>query len=182
MNSRHTLFSTLAYVFVGGLSIVLAIWFTSGLMQQGSTQEADASQDPALLPLGSEPDQAFSTDIQGFLEPFIYDPQGRRDPFRAYTEVQGTDNSGLSVGPLLPLQKFDLDQLKLIGIIWDVRDPKAMFQDPNAKIYTVGKDERVGRNNGYIATIREGEIVVIETLRGRDGETIYTPRILRIER
>ncbi|MEO0335779.1 MAG: pilus assembly protein PilP, partial [Pseudomonadota bacterium] len=81
---------------------------------------------------------------------------------------------------LLPLQRFDLDQLNLLGIIWDISDPKAMFKDPNGEIHIVGLEERIGRKNGYIAVIREGEVVVVEASR-RKGEVIYTSRVLRME-
>ncbi len=120
------------------------------------------------------------TEVQSFMEPFIYDPKGRRDPFRPYSEYR--PDEGEISGPVLPLQRFDLDQLKLIGIIWDVSDPKAMFLDPNSKVHVVGKEERVGRNNGYVATIREGEVVVVEALRRRENETLYAPKVMRIER
>ena len=63
--------------------------------------------------------------------------------------------------------------------MWDVKNPKAMFIDPNNTVHVIGVDERIGRNNGYVAVIREGEVVVVETQRLR-GELIYTTRVLRI--
>lgn len=161
---------------------------------EGDPSEAALPEDPAAEPpppgagepsLGDEASaqkEQIRAEIQSFLEPFIYDPKGRRDPFKPYTEVLPAEESDMPAGPVMPLQRFDLDQLQLIGIIWDVRDPKAMFLDPNSRIYTVGRDERIGRNNGYVAAIREGEVVVIEAFRRREGETLYTPRVIRMER
>ena len=82
---------------------------------------------------------------------------------------------------MTPAQRFDLDQLRLVGIMWDVKDPKAMFMDPEKEVLVLGRDEGIGNRNGYIATIREGEVVVVETIRRR-GDVIYKTRILRIER
>lgn len=121
-----------------------------------------------------------AAEVQSLLEPFIYDPKGRRDPFRVFVEARMVEDGNLQ-GPLLPLQRFDLDQLKLIGIIWDVSEPKAMFLDPNKEVHVVGKDERIGRKNGYLATIREGEVVVVEATQLR-GEVVYSTKIIRIVR
>jgi type IV pilus assembly protein PilP len=126
----------------------------------------------------SSPVEALSVEV--FLQRFNYSAEGRRDPFQPYEELQ-LSVSGEVLGPLLPLQRFDLDQLKLVGIIWDVADPKAMFLDPSANVHLVGKDDRIGRNNGYIAVIREGEVVVIEATQGAE-EILYSSRVLRLSR
>ncbi|MCB0364806.1 MAG: pilus assembly protein PilP [Bdellovibrionaceae bacterium] len=120
------------------------------------------------------------TDFQTFLEPFIYDPKNRKDPFKPYVEVEPVDQGELQ-GPLLPLQRFDLNEIRLVGIIWEVREPKAMFLDPTNTVHIIGKNERIGRNNGYIAVIREGEVVVVEATRKED-EVIYTTTVMKISR
>jgi type IV pilus assembly protein PilP len=120
-----------------------------------------------------------TSELEGFLEPFIYDIVNRRDPFMPYAEF-APENTG-NGRPLTPAQRFDLDQLKLIGIMWDVKDPKAMFQDPDKEVMVLGRDEGIGNRNGYIAAIREGEVVVVEALRKR-GDIIYKTKVLRIER
>ncbi len=120
------------------------------------------------------------SELEAFLQQFNYSAEGRRDPFQPYEEVRITV-SGEVLGPLLPLQRFDLDQLKLVGIIWDVTEPKAMFLDPGANVHLVGKDDRIGRNNGYIAVIREGEVVIIETTEAQN-ELMYSSRVIRLNR
>jgi type IV pilus assembly protein PilP len=120
---------------------------------------------------------AVAAEVQGFLEPFIYDAKNRRDPFQPYTDFRPTENQPT----LSPLQRFDLDDLHLVGIMWDVHNPKAMFLDPDKQVHVAGRDESIGRKNGYIAVIREGEVVVVESSR-KDGEVQYKPRVLRMER
>jgi len=117
-----------------------------------------------------------------YLQPYKYDAENRRDPFRSFS-FKGGDNidPGATVFPILPLQRYDLDELKLIGIMWDVRVPKAMFLDPNKEVHTLGKDDRIGRNNGYIAVIREGEVVIVEAQKIRE-ELVYTSRVLKMDR
>lgn len=120
------------------------------------------------------------TDFQTFLEPFIYDPKNRKDPFKPYVEIDSLDQGEMQ-GPLLPLQRFDLNEIHLVGIIWDVGSPRAMFLDPTNTVHIIGKNERIGRNNGYIAMIREGEVVIVEATRKED-EVIYTTTVMKISR
>ena len=115
--------------------------------------------------------------LSGIIEDYTYNPANRRDPFLPYGS---TDTDGNVLGPLFPLQKFDVDQLKLIGIIWDVKDPKAMILDPSGKGYVVKANERVGRHSGYIAKIRENEIVIVEMFKGSNGVSSYVTKFLRL--
>lgn len=183
----------LVFLSVGLCGMFFAFFVSSGFMDPVFSQQPPNA--PQNSPEGELPsatterpnengDKSFARDnfvaeVQSYLEPFIYDPKGRRDPFGPFQENEvGVD--GEFQGPLLPLQRFDVSELKLIGVIWDVNDPKAMFLDPNKQIHMVGKDERVGRNNGYIAVIREGEVVVVEANR-RKGELLYSSVVVRIE-
>jgi len=119
-------------------------------------------------------------ELEGFLEPFIYDIVNRRDPFQPYSEYVPTEDGGPS-RTMSPAQRWELEQLRLIGIMWDIKDPKAMFMDPEKDVMILGRDESIGNRNGYIAAIREGEVVVVEAIRKR-GDIIYRTRVLRIER
>jgi type IV pilus assembly protein PilP len=111
---------------------------------------------------------------------YFYDPTGKRDPFKPFRAV--IPNTGQKqTAALEPLQKFELDRLQIIGILWEVRTPRAMVKDPDGIVHTVVKNTRMGRNEGYVATIREGEIVVIET-RYDDGKPIREPRVLEFKK
>ncbi|MBX7231967.1 MAG: pilus assembly protein PilP [Bdellovibrionales bacterium] len=120
-----------------------------------------------------------SAELESFLEPYIYDPKVGRDPFKAFVEVRPLEE-GEMAGPLLPLQQYDVNQLKLVGIIWNVNDPKAMFVDPKNQVHIVRRDERLGRRNGYVAVIREGEVVVVEALKVK-GDLMYSTRVLKMK-
>lgn len=124
--------------------------------------------------------EGLRTLLEGIIEDFNYEVSGRRDPFLPYTSPKA-----ISVEEeeeiVSPLQRFELDQLKLIGIIWDTRKPKAMFLDPAGKGYIVGKLDKVGRNRGYIAEIREGEVIILERYVG-EGRSTFQTRSIRLER
>jgi type IV pilus assembly protein PilP len=118
-------------------------------------------------------------EIESFLEPYIYDVVNRRDPFLAYAEFVPNDEGPSR--PMSPAQRFAIEDLKLVGIMWDVKEPRALFQDPENEILPLSRDDSIGNRNGYIAAIREGEVVVVEAIR-KKGDIIYRTKVLRIER
>lgn len=81
-----------------------------------------------------------------------------------------------------PLQSYDIDQFRLVAVMWDINALKAMFVDPKDQIHVVGRDERIGRKNGYIASIREGEVAVVEQNKNDDNQVTYSTKVLRIQR
>jgi type IV pilus assembly protein PilP len=130
----------------------------------------DASQDPGLKTLNPEG--------------FVYDPSGRRDPFfptlKAIPQSLAPTEAGVTtpavpatqptvspegetpVGNGDPLLSYYLRDYKLIGVLWEVRDPKAMIRAPNNRVYTIRLKMKLGRENAVVAAIREREIVVVE--------------------
>jgi type IV pilus assembly protein PilP len=114
-----------------------------------------------------------------FLEPYIFDTrEGRRNPFRPPVLVEQSTTEPI---PGTPLERYEVDEIRLAGIMWDIRSPKAMFIDPTGAVHVIGKDDRIGRRQGYIATIRESEVVIVETTNF-NGELAYATRILRIDK
>ena len=193
--SRRNLGQAAAYVIVGLLSVGAAFFISIQLLGRSHAQEsAPESNAPpsAEAPtteaspedeVGVVPDgqSGGASELEGFLEPFIYDIVNRRDPFQPYADYVPSDGPGNNGRPLTHAQRYDLDQLRLIAIMWDVKDPKAMFVDPESEVLVVGRDDGIGNRSGYIAAIREGEVVVVEALRTR-GDIIYKKRVRRLER
>jgi len=105
--------------------------------------------------------------------------EGRRNPFRPYVVFE-TSNNAMSL-PGTPLERYELDEIKLVGIMWQIKAPKAMFVDPQGEVHVLAKDDRIGRHHGYVAAIREGEVVIIEP-GGAVGESAYSTRILQLDR
>lgn len=126
---------------------------------------------------GSQP---LNLPARDFLEPYIFDArEGRRNPFRPLS--LSNDDEVANVGPTTPLELYEVDEFKLLAIMWDVKNPRALLMDPNKEIHVVNKDDRIGRKKGYIATIREGEVVVVETGEF-NGEAIYSTRIMQLQK
>lgn len=111
---------------------------------------------------------------------YVYDPISKRDPFRPFKTNQPKMVNNLPV-KLEPLQEFDLDQIQIVGILWDVKNPRAMVRTPKNDLFTVYKNTKIGRNDGMVMAIREGEIVVSE-VRFEDGKTYKGTRIKEMKR
>ena len=101
----------------------------------------------------------------------LYDPKGKLDPFQSVfvTQPQG---GGAKIQtrarkrkfPLTPLQKIDLSQLKVVGIILSEAGNKALVEDPSGKGYVIGKGTYVGANFGRVHSVVRDRVIVEEEI------------------
>lgn len=142
---------------------------------------------PTNVPAGASvnelPPVSSGTAVAG--DAYSYDGTGRRDPFRPYRSSR-PDSSVKVKGPndevpLEPLQKVDVESLSIMGILWDVKQPRALVRDGGGQMHTLVRNTKVGRYNGYVAAIREGEVVVIETIED-EGRQIKRTKILEFKK
>jgi len=90
-----------------------------------------------------------------------YSSTGKRDPFQPLplkVQAKRRPRENLS-----PLERYDLGQLKLVGIVWDVKAPRAMVEDAAGLGYVVGTGTPIGPNDGKIKEIKPNEVVIEET-------------------
>ncbi len=83
-----------------------------------------------------------------------------RDPFRPFTlhsRRPPTPRERLS-----PLERYDLGQLKLVGVIWDVKTPNAMVEDSTGLGYVVRIGTPIGNNEGKVKAIEQSGLVIEE--------------------
>lgn len=62
-----------------------------------------------------------------------------------------------------PLLARDVAEYKVVGIVWDTGQPRAMVRDAKGFLHTIRPKSRLGYNGGVVVAVREGEIVVVET-------------------
>jgi type IV pilus assembly protein PilP len=89
---------------------------------------------------------------------YRYEPFGKTDPFEPI--FRGVKEGGPELKT--PLEEYNVTQFELVGIIWDVKEPKAVVKDPKGETYIVGKGTRIGRNNGKITKITEKKVYIVE--------------------
>lgn len=89
-----------------------------------------------------------------------YSGAGKRDPFQALAlkpQTRRRQRENLS-----PLERYELGQLKLVGIVLDAKQPRAMVEDSAGLGYVVGIGTAIGPDEGKIREIKPNEVVIEE--------------------
>jgi hypothetical protein len=84
----------------------------------------------------------------------------RRDPFRPFTLSLHADVEETEI--LSPLQRYELPQLRLAGVVLAMRPPRAMLQDNAGMGFIVTPGTPIGRRHGVVKAIEPRRIVVEE--------------------
>ena len=94
-------------------------------------------------------------------EGYRYEPSGKRDPFfsplHRVTEPEAVPDEART-----PLQRLDLGQFKLVGVILDTSEPKALIEDNSGLGYIVTRGTLIGSRGGVIRAIESRRVVVEE--------------------
>jgi type IV pilus assembly protein PilP len=155
-----------------GALVILSIAFV-GRAWVGPATAADApSTQPAPRPtLGAAPTGSVSA-------PSLVPTPGPRDPFRPF-------NLALRPKPVetprTPLEQYDVGALKLVAIIFDTQNPKAMVEDDTGLGYTIGVGTKIGNQGGVVKTIEAERIVVEEDYVDFYGEKKKSEIVLRLK-
>lgn len=83
-----------------------------------------------------------------------------RDPFRPATmrkKIVQRPRENLS-----PLERFESNQLKIVGVVWDMKEPRAMVEDSAGLGYTIKVGTPIGSSDGVVKAIHRNEVVVEE--------------------
>ena len=110
------------------------------------------------------------------------DFSGKKDPFKPYivqpvTPVRKDSVSSKDVNAL-PIQSFDVNKFKLVGIIAGLKENRALIVDPFRKGYVVKVGMQLGNNNGRITKISGDAVEVLEQFRDDNG--ILRKRTVRL--
>ncbi|SDL45326.1 type IV pilus assembly protein PilP [Geoalkalibacter ferrihydriticus] len=137
--------------------VILALFLAVSLV---FTAQAQTTAPANPSPVAAEDTKAVEVPAAADKKPkYVYDPSGRRDPFQSLLEIR---KPVARTEPETPLQQFDLGQLRLIGAIVGMDNPRAMVLAPDGKTYIVRVGTRIGKNNGAVVSIEQNRIVVEE--------------------
>lgn len=117
--------------------------------------------------------------LGGIRVDFVYDPTGKRDPFRSFRWDRQPDLDAETVGPL---EQYELEQLSVVAVVWDTHSPRALVADPSGRSYIVMEGTRVGKNDGLIIHIGDNLVLVKETYVDFGGGETTKDVELRIRR
>ncbi|MDD5761649.1 MAG: pilus assembly protein PilP [bacterium] len=102
----------------------------------------------------------------------LYDPRGKRDPFVSFIKAEELKKAAIDTASLPPLQRYELGELKFVGVIWTKKGARGLVEDAEGKGYSVTVGTRIGRFGGVVSRITGKEILVREEFVGNRGEKI----------
>jgi len=87
----------------------------------------------------------------------------RRDPFRPFALAPA--HVGVERDRLPPLQRYDIAQLKLVGVVRgsrEARPPRALVEDPAGVGFILTPGTPIGPNGGVVTRIGPRQVVIEE--------------------
>jgi Tfp pilus assembly protein PilP len=95
----------------------------------------------------------------------VYRPKAKRDPFKSFVTTRTAVSARKDDTPKIktPLQRYSLDQLKVVGIIGGGNVRKALLEDDVGKGYVVAVGDPVGSEGGEITAIAKDRIIIEST-------------------
>jgi len=136
-----------------------------------------AAAQPAAAPAAAAPDDV-APRSQSSTPP--YDPSGKRDPFRPFTLDLRAAAEAQPREPQTPLQRYDIGQLTVVGVLWEVNPARAMIEDSIGMGYIVTVGTPIGRNNGVVKTIEPRRVIVEERVLDFYGQERTTEVAMEI--
>ena len=117
---------------------------------------------------------------------YAYDPKGKIDPFLPWTagaeEGSGSGNQVKKRVPRTPLEKVDLSQLKLVGVILSDSGNKALVEETTGKGFVITQGTYIGINGGKVSKILRDKVIVEEVVDyGISGTSVRT-RELKLQK
>jgi Tfp pilus assembly protein PilP len=134
------------FVSIGALLSNLSVFTTyerESFAQEVSPQEASPSE--------ASPEDTYR-----------YNPAGKRDPFFSPLYRVAEQAAMTSDETKTPLQRLDLGQFKVVGIILETGESKALIEDNSGLGYIVTSGTLIGAKGGVIKSIESGRILVEE--------------------
>ena len=109
---------------------------------------------------------------------YTYNPIGKRDPF-APLVVKGAAKPSR---PLPPLERFNVVEFKLTGVVWGGLGYNAMLESPDGKGYFVHVGTVIGPNKGVVKKITQQSVVVEEKFKTETGAIDHKEIVLQLRK
>lgn len=115
-----------------------------------------------------------------------YDPTGKPDPFeplfKEAPSVAVAETKAKRRRPLTPLEKIDLSQLKLVGVIRGESGNRALVEDATGKGYIVSKGTYIGIHGGRVIEIEKKSAVIEEEVEDILGNITVSRQELKLQK
>jgi len=117
----------------------------------------------------------------------LYNPEGKLDPFEPLFKKEGVSPAASTKKikrrkPLTPLERVNLSQLTLVGIIQAPSGSRALVQESSGKGYVVKKGTYIGTNSGKIVQILKDRIIIEEESEDIYGKVSIVQKPLKLQK
>jgi Tfp pilus assembly protein PilP len=113
-------------------------------------------------------------------EAYVYDQKGRRDPFVSLVQVAKEKPKRLRGSK--PIENFDVDEIRLIAILWDSKQYYALITLPDGKSYTIRKGTTLGLYGGKVEEITRETVLIREHVKDYRGQLKTKDTILKLRK
>ena len=168
--------------YFAGMAILLA---GAMLALVGCSEPQQAPTKPASQPVQKQPivSAPTRTEIAKAEETripiYAYNPGGRRDPFAPIIIKESKKGKE---GDRPPLERYNINEFKLTGIIWGGFGYNAMLEGPDGKGYFVRVGTILGPNRGVVKKITQNTMVVEEKYKTYTGETEHKEIVVELRK
>lgn len=108
---------------------------------------------------------------------YSYNPTGKSDPFKPFIEITAGGKVEERLTPLTPLQRYGIEEFRLVGVAWSNRKRIAMVENSAGKTYFLYKGTRIGINKGRVVKILSDRVIVEESFKS-PSEKIDKQRVV----
>jgi type IV pilus assembly protein PilP len=120
--------------------------------------------------------------IDPLTKDFTYNPSGKIDPFSSMFKVKSESKKKRKRFPLTPLEKRDISQFKLVGIILSAKGNKAIVKEASGKGYVISRGTYIGVNDGRVVKILKDRVICEEEVENLFGQIETKARILKLKK
>jgi len=159
--------------------LILLSLISLGCKDKAATDKKPVAQKPAVT-APAAPATVQKDEPKVEKEIYVYDPKGRRDPFTSLVQVskqKAQRKQGAS-----PIESYDVDEIKLIAIVWDSNHYYALITLPDTKSYTIRKGMTLGLNNGKVTDITRDSVFIREQIKDYKGQVKSKDTILKLRK
>lgn len=117
-----------------------------------------------------------------------YNPKGKVDPFEPLFKSTSKKEESVAFTPKTPpkghipgdLEKIDLSQLKLTGIVISSNRNLGLVQEASGKGYVISKGSYIGIRGGRVSDILKNKVIVKEILKNTSGRIVVQKKELKL--
>lgn len=153
-----------------GAGLALMLILAGGMGMAGCS---DSAKTPSKTPVRVTPKQQVitqgtATAMEEKIQPAPpYNPVGKRDPF---APLISREEAKAKSGEQPPLERYNVYEFKLTGVVWGGFGYSAMLESPEGKGYFVHVGTILGQNKGVVKKISQQTMVVEEKFKTISGE------------